>query len=217
MVVEQPKQISLLEKWQEEMNLIQQKTGIKGIYVVLALILSVVLVYYNIFDSVITNLVGTLYPAFWTIKSIEKDDLSEQKNWLTYWAVFGFFILIDMFSPIIVKFIPFYLVMKILFLIWMFMPGTNGSKLFYEIVVKKILKKYETKIDVVVKNVGEVFQNEEGYNYERKQKRISNQNNNNDLNLNKVMKSSILLKKRDSNEEEENEENNNEQNKEKND
>ncbi len=199
------------------MNLIQQKTGIKGIYVVLALILSVVLVYYNIFDSVITNLVGTLYPAFWTIKSIEKDDLSEQKNWLTYWAVFGFFILIDMFSPIIVKFIPFYLVMKILFLIWMFMPGTNGSKLFYEIVVKKILKKYETKIDVVVKNVGEVFQNEEGYNYERKQKRISNQNNNNDLNLNKVMKSSILLKKRDSNEEEENEENNNEQNKEKND
>jgi len=217
MVVEKPKQISLLEKWQEEMNLIQQKTGIKGIYVVLALILSVVLVYYNIFDSVITNLVGTLYPAFWTIKSIEKDDLSEQKNWLTYWAVFGFFILIDMFSPIIVKFIPFYLVMKILFLIWMFMPGTNGSKLFYEIVVKKILKKYETKIDVVVKNVGEVFQNEEGYNYERKQKRISNQNNNNDLNLNKVMKSSILLKKRDSNEEEENEENINEQNKEKND
>ena len=217
MVVEKPKQISLLEKWQEEMNLIQQKTGIKGIYVVLALILSVVLVYYNIFDSVITNLVGTLYPAFWTIKSIEKDDLSEQKNWLTYWAVFGFFILIDMFSPIIVKFIPFYLVMKILFLIWMFMPGTNGSKLFYEIVVKKILKKYETKIDVVVKNVGEVFQNEEGYNYERKQTRISNQNNNNDLNLNKVMKSSILLKKRDSNEEEENEENNNEQNKEKND
>ena len=217
MVVEKPKQISLLEKWQEEMNLIQQKTGIKGIYVVLALILSVVLVYYNIFDSVITNLVGTLYPAFWTIKSIEKDDLSEQKNWLTYWAVFGFFILIDMFSPIIVKFIPFYLVMKILFLIWMFMPGTNGSKLFYEIVVKKILKKYETKIDVVVKNVGEVFQNEEGYNYERKQKRISNQNNNNDLNLSKVTKSSILLKKRDSNEEEENEGNNNEQNKEKND
>ena len=215
MVVEKPKQISLLEKWQEEMNLIQQKTGIKGIYVVLALILSVVLVYYNIFDSVITNLVGTLYPAFWTIKSIEKDDLSEQKNWLTYWAVFGFFILIDMFSPIIVKFIPFYLVMKILFLIWMFMPGTNGSKLFYEIVVKKILKKYETKIDVVVKNVGEVFQNEEGYNYERKQKRISNQNNNNDLNLSKVTKSSILLKKRDSNEEEENEGNNNEQNKEK--
>ena len=216
MVVEKPKQISLLEKWQEEMNLIQQKTGIKGIYVVLALILSVVLVYYNIFDSVITNLVGTLYPAFWTIKSIEKDDLSEQKNWLTYWAVFGFFILIDMFSPIIVKFIPFYLVMKILFLIWMFMPGTNGSKLFYEIVVKKILKKYESKMDVVVKNVGEVFQNEEDYNYDRLQKRIKNKNNH-DLNLDSNYRSSILSKTKETEKEEKEEKKeNNEQNKEKN-
>ena len=214
MVKEKPKQISLLEKWQEEMDLIQKQTGIKGIYVVLALIFSVILVYYNIFDSVITNLVGTLYPAFWTIKSIEKNDLSEQKNWLTYWAVFGFFILIDMFSPIIVKFIPFYLVMKILFLIWMFMPGTNGSKLFYEIVVKKILKKYESKMDVVVKNVGEVFQNEEDYNYDRLQKRIKNKNNQ-DLNLDSNYRSSILGKIKETEKEEK--EGNNEQNKEKND
>ena len=216
MVKEKPKQISLLEKWQEEMDLIQKQTGIKGIYVVLALIFSVILVYYNIFDSVITNLVGTLYPAFWTIKSIEKNDLSEQKNWLTYWAVFGFFILIDMFSPIIVKFIPFYLVMKILFLIWMFMPGTNGSKLFYEIVVKKILKKYESKMDVVVKNVGEVFQNEEDYNYDRLQKRIKNKNNHG-LNLDSNYRSSILGKiKETEKEEKEEKEENNEQNKEKN-
>ena len=187
MVVEKPKQISLIEKWQNEMNLIQEKTGIKGIYVVIALILSVIFVYYNIFDSVITNLVGTLYPAFWTIKSIERNDLAEQKNWLTYWAVFGFFILIDMFSPIIVKFVPFYLVMKILFLIWMFMPGTNGSKLFYEVVVKKILKKYEKNMDVVVNNVGGVFQNEDNYN--RLRKRITHDN----IDWNEINKTSLEL------------------------
>ena len=187
MVIEKPKQISLIEKWQNEMNLIQEKTGIKGIYVVIALILSVIFVYYNIFDSVITNLVGTLYPAFWTIKSIERNDLAEQKNWLTYWAVFGFFILIDMFSPIIVKFVPFYLVMKILFLIWMFMPGTNGSKLFYEVVVKKILKKYEKNMDVVVNNVGGVFQNEDNYN--RLRKRVTHNN----IDWNEINKTSLEL------------------------
>ena len=187
MVIEKPKQISLIEKWQNEMNLIQEKTGIKGIYVVIALILSVIFVYYNIFDSVITNLVGTLYPAFWTIKSIERNDLAEQKNWLTYWAVFGFFILIDMFSPIIVKFVPFYLVMKILFLIWMFMPGTNGSKLFYEVVVKKILKKYEKNMDVVVNNVGGVFQNEDNYN--RLRKRVTHDN----IDWNEINKTSLEL------------------------
>ena len=55
---EKEKPISLLEKWQNEMNIIQEKTGIKGIYVVLGLIVCVILVYLNIFDSVITNLEG---------------------------------------------------------------------------------------------------------------------------------------------------------------
>ena len=153
---EKPKKISLLEKWQNQMILIQEKTGIKGIYVVIGLVLSVIFVYLNIFDTIITNLVGTLYPAFWTIKSIENDDLQDQKNWLTYWAVFGSFILVDMFSPIIVKFIPFYFVMKILFLIWLFMPGSSGCKIIYNLIVKKILRKYEDKIDTVVNNMGEV-------------------------------------------------------------
>ena len=153
---EKPKKISLLEKWQNQMILIQEKTGIKGIYVVIGLVLSVIFVYLNIFDTIITNLVGTLYPAFWTIKSIENDDLQDQKNWLTYWAVFGSFILVDMFSPIIVKFIPFYFVMKILFLIWLFMPGSSGCKIIYNLIVKKILRKYEDKIDTVVNNMGDV-------------------------------------------------------------
>ena len=148
------KKKSLIERWNEEMNLIEQKTGIKGIYVVIGLIVCIFLVYKNIFDTVITNLVGTFYPAFMTIKSIEKNDDSEEKYWLTYWAVFGFFILIDMFSPIIVKFIPFYLIFKIIFLIWLFLPGTNGCKFFYNKVVKKILIRYVNKWDIYFHKVG---------------------------------------------------------------
>ena len=205
MVLEKQKQkkISLLEKWNIEMNLIQEKTGIKGIYVVLALIISVVLVYLNIFDSVITNLVGTLYPAFWTIKSIENDNLQEQKNWLIYWAVFGFFILIDMFSPIIVKFVPFYLVMKILFLIWMFMPGSNGSKMVYGLIVKKILKRYETDFNNVVNNVGEVFQREGDANSS-----ILRKGRTKNINWKDVNKTALLMRNKEKIEELENEEEN---------
>ena len=199
MTEEKQKPISLLEKWQNEMNIIQEKTGIKGIYVVLGLIVCVILVYLNIFDSVITNLVGTLYPAFWTIKSIEKNDFSEQKNWLTYWAVFSFFVLIDMFSPIIVKFVPFYLVLKILFVIWMFMPGTNGSKLFYNKVVKKILKKYSSELDILFRNMGGVLKNED--NYKRFHKKISNKINN----MDSINKTVLEIKMKE--EEEEKEEN----------
>ena len=144
---ENANQISLLEKWQKQMNLIQEKTGIKGIFVILGLVLCVIFVYFNIFDSIITNLVGTLYPAFWTIKSLEQNSVEEQKKWLTYWVVFGSFIIVDMSSPVIVKFIPFYFVLKILFLIWLFMPGSSGCTIVYYLVVKKIFRYYEDTIE----------------------------------------------------------------------
>ena len=174
---ENNQKISLLEKWNNQMKLIQDKTGIKGIYVVIGLIISLILVYLNIFDTIITNLLGTLYPAFWTIKSIENNDLIEQKNWLTYWAVFSFFILLDMLSPIIIKFIPFYFVMKIMFLIWLFMPGTHGCKFIYNLIVKKIFRKYEDKVDNVFQKVGEAINeninNEENNKKKKKKSKLS--------------------------------------------
>ena len=148
-----PKKISLREKWNEQMELIYQKTGIKGIYVVIGLIISVILVYLNIFDSVITNFIGTFYPSMATISSIYKNDLKEQKDWLTYWTVFSCFVLLDMFSPIIIKIVPFYLVIKIILLIWLFMPGSNGRTLIYAIIVRRILGKYEEKVDRVIHGI----------------------------------------------------------------
>ena len=149
------KQESLFDQWNKQMSLIQEKTGIKGIYVIVALVTSIMLVYLNLFESLITNLVGTVYPAFWTIKSIEcKND--DDKMWLTYWAVFASFTLVDMFSVIIVKFVPFYFVMKILFLIWLFMPNSQGCYLVYHLLVKKVFKSFESDIDITVDKVKEV-------------------------------------------------------------
>ena len=72
-------QISIAEKWQEIMKAIKDKTGIDGIYVIIFLLLCVILVYLGIFGSLITNLIGTLYPGFSTIKSIEKK--TKKKEW----------------------------------------------------------------------------------------------------------------------------------------
>lgn len=153
------KEISLFDKWNEQMKLIEDKTGIKGIYVITLLITSIILVYLNIFDKLITNLVGTVYPAFWTMKSIElKND--DDKMWLTYWVVFSSFTLVDMFSSMIVKFIPFYFVLKIIFLIWLFMPNSKGSYIVYHLLVKKVFKSFEEKIDGAadtVKNVAQEY------------------------------------------------------------
>ena len=154
---EKPKiNFSIVEKWKEIMNSIKEKTGIDGIYVIVFLSICVLFVYLGIFGSLITSLVGTLYPGFSTIKSIQKN--TRKKEWLTYWVVFGSFLIFDMFSNIIVKFIPFYFVLKILFLIWMFIPGSNGCKLVYEFLISKIMKPLEEFFDMFFKEYKEVQQ-----------------------------------------------------------
>ena len=139
-------QFSIVDKWKEIMKAIKEKTGIDGIYVVLFLLVCVILVYLGIFGTLITNMVGTLYPGFSTIKTMETNP-AKKKEWLTYWVVFGFFIIVDMFSGIIMKIIPFYFVLKILFLIWMFLPGSSGCYLVYTYVILKLFKSIEDKVD----------------------------------------------------------------------
>ena len=138
--------ISIIKQWKILMKSIEDKTGINGYYVIGLLLVCVILVYLNIFESLITNLIGTVYPGFCTLKSIETKS-KDKKNWLTYWLIFGSFLIVDKFAVIIMKIIPFYFVLKILFLIWMFLPGSNGSAIVYNLLLKRIFKYLETNVE----------------------------------------------------------------------
>ena len=210
---------SIVEKWKEIMNSIKEKTGIDGIYVIIFLSICVFFVYLGIFGSLITSLVGTLYPGFSTIKAIQKN--KNKKEWLTYWVVFGSFLIFDMFSNIIVKFIPFYFVLKILFLIWMFIPGSNGCRLVYEFLITKVMKPLEQIFDEFFKEYNEAknellhkakkqgvkimndlmnFKNQMKKRKEDKQKKDNqnNENNNDEFNIQNsvpIPQSKLLIKK----------------------
>ena len=137
---------SIADKWKEINKSIKDKTGIDGIFVIIFLSLCVLLVYLGIFESLITSLVGTLYPGFSTIKAIQKN--KDKKEWLTYWIIFGSFLIFDMFSTIIIKVVPYYFVLKIIFLIWMFIPGSNGCQIVYDFLISKVMKVIEQIIDI---------------------------------------------------------------------
>ena len=138
--------ISIAEKYKEIiMKSIKEKTGINGLNALLFLLVCIILVYLGIFETLITNLVGTIYPGYYTIKAIERKE--NKKEWLTYWVIFGAFIIFDMSSNIIMKIVPFYFVLKILFLIWMFLPESKGRKLVYNFLIYKLFKLIEESVD----------------------------------------------------------------------
>lgn len=152
------KEISLLDKYYEHLEVIQKKTGVPGKYVIGGLILSVFFVSLGFLERFITNIVGTIYPAYWTMKSIESKD-NDDKQWLTYWVVFASFTIIDMFSGFLLNFIPFYFFFKIVFLIWLFMPNSQGSTIIYHLLVVRVFKSFEQDIDEAGEKIGEYTRN----------------------------------------------------------
>lgn len=144
---------SIQEQIYQHLDVIAQKTGVSAHLLLTGLIVCGVFVFIGYFDNYITNVVGILLPAYWSIKAIESEEADDDKQWLTYWVIFGMFSIIDLFSGFVLRFIPFYFFLKLAFLIFCMMPNTRGATLIYDHVLIKIFKKYETDLDKVTKNV----------------------------------------------------------------
>ena len=134
-------------RFNKEIDLVSQKTGFDGKLITGILAVCAVLTFINLFGKYITCIVGVTLPAYWSIKAIESPEFDDDKQWITYWAIYGIFTLIDQFANIVLRIIPFYFVIKILFLIWCFMPNTMGALFIYNRIVGPYFRKYENKID----------------------------------------------------------------------
>lgn len=143
---------SLLEKWYDQLDLIKEKTGIQGSYVIIGILTMVFFVYCGIMEKFITNMVGTIYPVFYTIDTLEHHT-GDDKQWLTYWIVFSIFTIIDMFSGFVLKIVPFYFIAKIMFLIWCFMPNTQGATIIYNLIISRVFDAYEKDFESVTEDL----------------------------------------------------------------
>ena len=140
--------IDKIKSWyKKEIDLISEKTGVDGKIISTVLLISSIFCFINLFSKYITCLVGVILPAYWSIKAIESPQYDDDKQWLTYWAIYGLFTLLDQFANIILRIFPFYFIFKIIFLIWCFMPNTMGALFIYNKFVAPYFKKYEDKID----------------------------------------------------------------------
>lgn len=163
--------------YEEQTRIIEHHTGVSSHLILIGLGVCLAFVFIGYFDIYITNIVGILYPAYWSIKAIESSGVDDDKQWLTYWVVFGLFSIIDLFSGFILHFIPFYFFIKLSFLIWCFMPNFKGAIFVYDKFLVKLFKKYETVLDKVANDinggVGNVYKEGTTYIKENKTKIIT--------------------------------------------
>jgi len=111
------------------------------------LVLGVACVMFGIGASYITCLIGVAYPAFMSFLALEAGNDEENKQWLTYWVVFGTFNIVDQFAGFILHFIPFYYFLKLAFLVYLFHPKFLGATYVYNHYLREAIKPVEKLAD----------------------------------------------------------------------
>jgi len=136
----------------DAMTAAEKKTGVQRIYLAYGVLgLNALWLVYGWGAPLLANSIGFLYPAYWSIKALETSDLKDDRKWLTYWVVFAFFSVLEYFSGMLVYLIPFYWLLKCLFMCWCMMPGhNNGSEIIYNRLIKPKFHKHQAQIDKVV-------------------------------------------------------------------
>src|ERR1051325_5030749 len=66
---------------------------------------------------------------------------SEQKQWLTYWTVYGWLQVADYWSNWLLEMFPGYNLFKLIFLYWAQNGRSRGATLIFEKILKPLLQK----------------------------------------------------------------------------
>ncbi|CAG8474791.1 333_t:CDS:2 [Paraglomus occultum] len=129
-------------------NTVEKRTNVPKTYLALGAGAFVfVLIFFDFAGQLLSNLVGWVYPAYRSFQAIETADKTDDTQWLTYWAVYGFVALVEFFSNIILYWVPFYYLVKTLFFLWLFLPQFKGAETLYTKFLRPVLLQYSGEVD----------------------------------------------------------------------
>ena len=129
---------------------LEKKTQVKKIYLIYGILACVVSwLMFGYGTQLLCNAIGFAYPAYCSVKALESHNKNDDTQWLVYWVVFASFSVLEFFSDILVGWVPFYWLLKCLFLIWCMSP-LDGASLIYNKIILPLFLKNQSKIDKVL-------------------------------------------------------------------
>eukprot|EP00615_Pteridomonas_danica_P011096 CAMPEP_0114340798 /NCGR_PEP_ID=MMETSP0101-20121206/8613_1 /TAXON_ID=38822 ORGANISM="Pteridomonas danica, Strain PT" /NCGR_SAMPLE_ID=MMETSP0101 /ASSEMBLY_ACC=CAM_ASM_000211 /LENGTH=170 /DNA_ID=CAMNT_0001474173 /DNA_START=54 /DNA_END=566 /DNA_ORIENTATION=- len=116
-----------------------------------AIMIPVLLIFYFLGGlKLLVNLSSFSYPAYKSLQAISISDPAEDKQWLTYWIIYGSFSILESGLGFLVALIPYYNIIKLGIFIYLYHSTTKGATMVYDKVIAKyvvplISGKKETK------------------------------------------------------------------------
>ncbi|XP_067125217.1 receptor expression-enhancing protein 5-like [Centruroides vittatus] len=71
-----------------------------------------------------------VYPIYASVSSVEQNNLEETRKLLIYWVIFALIHLFETFFDAVVTLIPYYWMLKMIFLVFCFAPISNNLSVF---------------------------------------------------------------------------------------
>jgi len=106
----------------------------------------------GIVSSFVCEMVGLAYPTWASFKALETTDKDDDTQWLTYWVIYAFFRVIEIFADVFVSWFPFYYTFKLFLLILLQLPQLQLPKYIYTVHVRPLLKTKEKDLDKMLEN-----------------------------------------------------------------
>lgn len=107
---------------------------------------SLLLLFVPYVTAIISGVTTFLIPAYKSYKALESTDEKDDKRWLTYWIVFGFFHSFDFVLVNALSFIPGYTIVRTLILIALYVNKDIGRDFLFEKVVSPVISAVEPHI-----------------------------------------------------------------------
>jgi len=132
---------------------IESKTGAKRLHIVAGIVVFHALyLLFGRWAQLLCNLMGFIYPAYISIKAIESLNKDDDTQWLTYWVVFSMFNVAEFFSKTILHYFPFYWLAKCVFLLYLYMPMSQGAQLIYQKFIRPLHLQSHIRINDALNN-----------------------------------------------------------------
>ncbi|KFA55880.1 hypothetical protein S40293_06927 [Stachybotrys chartarum IBT 40293] len=102
---------------------------------------------FDLFAMLLSSITSFLFPIFASYKALKTSDPAQLTPWLMYWVVFSCCILIESWVSFVLFWVPFYGYIRLLFLLYLILPQTQGARIIYEEHIHPFLEQNEGQID----------------------------------------------------------------------
>nr|KAJ3421431.1 Receptor expression-enhancing protein 1 [Polyrhizophydium stewartii] len=93
------------------------------------------------------NVVGLLLPAYTSYKAVKAEDEEQIQQWAKYWIVMALFAVAESITDTVLFWLPLYYESKLLFVLWLSLPYTQGATILYESQIRPLLEQKEPEIE----------------------------------------------------------------------